>query len=231
MNIFLLQTLGKIGSLFITCFASIFGTFDLSKEIININNYDKDKGSKVVSEIVEYETIYKYNTNVPANERNVLTKGEDGLIYKDDAGKVIKVLKEKVDEVIEIGTGKYGEYSGTLTLYGPDCDTCDGLGYVACPVAGKSYSLKNDGMYYEDAVYGKVRILAAALTEFPCGTIIEINNSDMTSTVGIVLDTGAALVNAYNKGNILIDLAHSTENDLPHGTNFNTKFTVKRWGW
>lgn len=231
MNIYLLQLIGKWFSLLFMSIASMFGTFDLSKEIINVNNYDKDKSSMIVSSVVEYDTIIKYNEDRPLNSKRTLVNGENGIIYQNKNGTKIKTLKEKVDEVIEIGTGKYGEYTGTLTLYGPDCATCDGIGAVACAVDGKTYNLKTDGVNFNDSEYGEVRILAAPLKEFPCGTVVEINNSDMTKTYGIVLDTGGALVNAYQNGNILFDLAHLTETDLPHGTNKNTKFSVRRWGW
>lgn len=233
MNIYLLQLVGKAISLFVMSIASIFGTFDLSESVINVTNVDKDKGSKVVSTVVEYNTITKYNTKLPSNVKNILVNGENGIVYQDQAGSTVKTLKEKIDEVIEVGTGKYGEYKGVLTLYGPDCETCDGLGILYCPdVKGEYYNLLNDGIYFKDNDYGQIRILAAALAEFPCGTIIEINNSDMTKTVGIVMDTGSGLINAYNNGTILIDLAHTSEKELPsHGTNRNTNFSVKRWGW
>lgn len=232
MNIYLLQLIGKIISLLVMSIASLFGTFNLSKEVINVTNYDKDKGSKVINMIVEYDTVIKYNPKVPSNNTKVLVKGENGIVFQDEKGTTVKTLKEKIDEVVEVGTGKYGDYAGTLTLYGPDCDGCDGLGFVYCPLLdGKHHNLNTDGIYYEDKEYGKIRILAAPIAEFPCGTIVEINNSDMSKTLGIVLDTGRALVNAYNNGNILFDLAHATENNLPHGTNKDTKFTVKRWGW
>jgi len=233
MNIYLLQMIGRVISLLFMSFVSIFGIFDSSNNFINVENSSKDKGSKVVNTVVEYETITKYNSKIPVNNTRVLVEGKDGLIYQAEDGTTIKTLIEKVDEVIEVGTGKYGEYTGTLTLYGADCDTCDGVGYVYCPVGKNQYhNLVKDGIYYEDKEYGKIRILAAALAEFPCGTIIEINNSDMTSTIGIVLDTGSGMKKAYSQGWILIDLAHKTETDLPtFGTNKNTKFSVKRWGW
>lgn len=230
MNIYLWQLGGKLIGLFVTLIASIFGTFDLEKQVINVNNGDKNKGLEVITTVIDYKTVFKYNEKVPMNNKKILVKGENGIIYQDKQGSTIKTLKEKIDEVVEIGTGKYGEYIGTLTLYGPDCDTCDGRGYVACPVNKKDYNLLEDGIYYEDKDFGKVRILAAALIEFPCGTIIEYDNKD-TKDIGIVLDTGSALVNAYKNGNILIDLANKTEKDLPHGTNKGTKFSVKRWGW
>jgi len=233
MNIYLLQLLGKIISLLFMTMASIFNMFDISKGFITVNNSDASKGSKVVNTIVEYDTILKYSSKLPINNQKILTEGQNGLIYQDEQGNTIRTIKEKVDEVIEVGTGKYGEYNGVLTLYGADCETCDGVGYVYCPtIDRKWHNLIEDGIYYEDSEYGKVRILAAATAEFPCGTIIEINNSDMTKVIGIVLDTGSGMKKAYSEGWILIDLAHVTETDLPsHGTNRNTNFSVRRWGW
>lgn len=231
MNIHLLQLAGKIISLLVMSIASIFGTFNLSKESINVSNYDKDKASKIVNTVVKYDTIVKYNSKIPSSYTRVLVEGVNGVIYQDELGKTVITLKEKVDEVIEIGTGKYGEYTGTLTLYGPDCDTCNGIGTVACSVSGRAYNLISDGVIYNDSEYGEVKILAAPLAEFPCGTIVEINNSNLTKSLGIVLDTGGALVNAYNNGNILFDLANRTEDELPFGTDRNTRFSVRRWGW
>lgn len=233
MNIYLLQLLGKITSLFFITIASFFSVFDISNEFITVNNSDASKSSKVVNTIVEYDTILKYSSKIPINNQRVVVEGQNGLVYQDKLGNTVRTIKEKVDEVIEVGTGKYGEYNGVLTLYGADCDTCDGVGYVYCPIGNNKYhNLIDDGIYYEDKEYGKVRILAAAISEFPCGTIIEINNSDMTKEIGIVLDTGSGMKKAYREGWILIDLAHETETDLPiYGTNKNTNFSVRRWGW
>ena len=233
MNIYLVQLISKVISVLFVSVATFFNMFDFSKEIITVNNSDTSKGSEVVNTVVEYDTILKYSSKMPINNQRTLVQGENGLIYQDEEGKLVRTIKEKVDEVIEVGTGKYGEYNGVLTLYGADCDTCDGVGYVYCPVENNKYhNLLEDGIYYEDKDYGKVRILSAALVEFPCGTIIEINNSDMKETIGIVLDTGSGMKKAYSEGWILIDLAHQTETDLPiYGTNQNTNFSVRRWGW
>lgn len=233
MNIYLVQLISKVISVLFVSVATFFNMFDMSKEIITVNNSDASKGSEVVNTVVEYDTILKYSSKMPINNQRTLVQGENGLIYQDEEGKLVRTIKEKVDEVIEVGTGKYGEYNGVLTLYGADCDTCDGVGYVYCPVENNKYhNLIEDGIYYEDKEYGKVRILSAALVEFPCGTIIEINNSDMENIIGIVLDTGSGMKRAYSEGWILIDLAHQTETDLPtHGTNRNTNFSVRRWGW
>ena len=240
MNSYLVKLLGKIIGL-VTClivisFVSIslfYKPKDVSFQNITVNNSDIYKESKLESIAVKYDTIIKYNPKMPISNKRILIPGQNGFVYKDNDGNIVRTLKEKTDEVIEVGTAKPGEYNGVLTLYGPDCATCDGHGYVYCPVAGNKYhSLIKDGMYYEDKEYGKVRILSAALAEFPCGTIIEINNKNLTKEIGIVLDTGSGMKKAYNEGWILIDLAHETEKNLPaYGTTHNTSFSVKRWGW
>lgn len=233
MNITFLKIIVRYASLLIVSVSSLFGTVRIEKETIGINNADMIKSSSIVNTIVEYETITTYNSKIPSGITNVITKGQDGIVYLDGLGNTFKTLQEKIDEVVEVGIGKYGQYIGTITGYGPDCATCDGRGYVACPTnLGKYISLKTDGIYYQDADFGNVRILAADQREFPCGTIMEISNNDLSEPIiGIVLDTGYAMRSAYDQGYISIDLAFDTEVGITFQTNKNTNFNVKRWGW
>ena len=57
------------------------------------------------------------------------------------------------------------------------------------------------------------------------------NNSDKDSLIGVVLDTGGGMINAYKTGWILIDLAYESESKIEVGINKKTSFSVKRWGW
>jgi len=233
MNITFFKIILRYASLLIVSISSLFGTIKIEKETIGINNADMIKSSSIVNTIVEYETITTYNSKVPSGIVNVITEGQDGIVYLDGLGNTFKTLQAKIDKVLEVGIGKYGEYVGTITGYGPDCNTCDGRGYVACPTnLGKYISLTTDGIYYLDENFGNIRILAADQREFPCGTIIEINNNNLSEPIiGIVLDTGYAMRNAYDQGYISIDLAFETEIGLTFETNKNTNFSVKRWGW
>lgn len=233
MNITFFKLVLRYASLLIVSVSSFFGTVKMEKQRIGINNADIIKSSSIVNTLVEYETITTYNPKVPSGIVNVITKGQDGIVYLDGSGNAFKTLQEKIDEVIEVGIGKYGEYVGIVTGYGPDCTTCDGRGYVACPTnVGKYINLTTDGIYYQDEYFGNIRILAADQREFPCGTIIEVNNSDLEEPIiGVVLDTGYAMRSAYNQGYIHIDLAFATEVGLTFKTNKNTNFSVKRWGW
>ena len=187
-----------------------------------------NKNSYIKTEVINYETEYIYDASLPSTHEKVITEGKDGILSLTDG----KIIEEAVSKVIEIGTGKKGIYEGMLTGYGPDCKGCSELGYVYCATKEKTYhSLVNDGIYYNDHEYGEVRILAADHREFPCGTIIEITNSDREKEIGVVLDTGSGMRNAYSQGWILIDLAFEKEALALSTTNKNTHFEVKRWGW
>ena len=97
------------------------------------------------------------------------------------------------------------------------------------------HSLIYDGIYYQDEEYGNVRILAAAKTVFPCGTIIEINNGINPPFLGVVLDSGSSMQKAWNSSRtVWIDLAYATQNDARNTTTpggNGIQFTVKRYGF
>ena len=73
----------------------------------------------------------------------------------------------------------------------------------------------------------------AALTKFPCGTIIEVKNPNLGTFNAIVLDTGGAMIKAFEQGIIHMDLAFisETSNGIHNSTSSNTTYNVKRWGW
>lgn len=233
MNITIIRLLGKVLKFLFVTFSTLFNIYPINEQTFGIYNTDINKSLNVVSTIVEHKTNVTYSSKVPTGITNVLVEGRDGIIYKDAFEGTYQTLKEPIDEIIEIGTGKYGEFTGIVTGYGPDCHTCDGRGYVACPTkTGKWTNLITDGNFYEDERYGSLQILAADWREFPCGTVIEVNNNDLEKPIlGVVLDTGYAMRKAYDNGYVHIDVAFKTEKGLVFNTNKNTKFSVKRWGW
>lgn len=234
MNIYLLQLVGKWVSFVVVTFISLFSNgYANLKDVITINNDNLVKNMNVVYRIIDHETEIRYNDSLPSNVRRVIVEGVDGIVTDSEDPIVIR---EPITEVIEQGTGKIGQYKGILTGYGPDCDTCDGKGIVACRTkSNKSFNLITDGIYYNDSSYGKVRILAADLSGFPCGTIVYVNNGRLEPFYGIVLDTGIDMRKAYKKGIIHMDLAYLTEKDpaVYQATNKtgNVTFDVQRWGW
>ena len=185
--------------------------------------------SMLTGEIVPYKTEYVYNDSMSSKAKPmVLEEGINGLIFNS------KQLSSVKNEIVEVGTGTEGEYTGTLTGYGPDCPGCSLVGNVSCLTReGTKHSLINDGVYYTDERYGSVRIIATDNSLLPCGTIINIENSDMEMFTAIVLDTGYTMRNAWRNGVVWIDLAFSSEEDARNNmaTNKNTKFSVQRWGW
>ena len=198
-----------------------------------MNPYKKMTMS-VTNEVVPYKTDYVYNENKPSTtEKTVIIPGINGLDYTYD-GLNYKHLSDVKNEVVEVGTGKAGEYTGMLTGYGPDCAGCSAVGNVSCLTReGSKHSLISNGVYYNDLVYGSLRILAADNSEFPCGTVVIVSNNKIGSINGIVLDTGITMRNALRNGQIWFDLAFLSEAEasLAGVTNPNTTFSVQRWGW
>ncbi len=219
-----------IGFICISCL-SLIGNNSYEEKIV-IESKIYDKAEPVISTVVEYDTIIKYNNKLPSDKRNVLVEGKNGLNYQDKSGNS-EVLTETVSEVIEVGTGANSTYTGKTTGYGADCLGCSGI--VACKTReGTYYNLAQEGEYYYDNQYGKVRILAANLSMFKCGTVIEIDNGSLEPFLGIVLDTGSGMRNSWNNyGIVHFDIAHVTETNpvVYQATSRNANFNVQRWGW
>ena len=200
----------------------------------NINNPNSNKTATIINEVKAYETEFVYNANIPSTaDPLTLVEGINGLDYTYD-GLTYTHLSDKVNEVVQVGTGAQGLFNGKLTGYGPDCPGCSLVGNVSCRTReGLNHSLSTDGLYYTDITYGSLRILAADHSKFPCGTVVKVNNGVLNEFYGIVLDTGYAMRNALTQGIIWMDLAFSSQAEALTGgaTSSNTSFSVQRWGW
>lgn len=181
---------------------------------------------------INYETVYVYNKKIPNNISKTITPGKNGLALIDDNSK--EIVDEMNPEIIEQGSGEQGIYYGYLTGYGADCEGCTGVFYCKTR-EGKWMNIYRDGVYYTDKEYGSVRVLAAATVQFPCGTIMTVEDKVHEKFTGIVLDTGSAMRSAYRRGKVHIDVAHPLETSAGIGayTDFSgtVKFEVQRWGW
>jgi hypothetical protein len=233
MSIYLLQLVGKWVEMFFVAIIAITPGFKPIETTFSIDNKNKDMSLDVITEVVTFETSYIYNKKLPSNIKNTLVEGKDGLIYYSIEKNEERIAREPVTEVIEVGTGKYGEYKGRLTGYGPDCPGCSKVGNVACYTREKTnHSLINDGIYYNDVQYGQVRILAASRDAFPCGTIIIVDNGVLEPFYGVVLDTGHTMRKAWvTEGRVWMDLAFESQKSVENATSSQTKFSVQRWGW
>lgn len=236
MNMYVLQLAAKWVSLLVVSVLSIFSAnTNFVNENLSVSNQGFNKSLNVVNTIIPYETQVTYNSKIPSNIRNVKVEGQNGMTYVDETG-TTQVLKQVVTEEVEQGTGATGEYNGIMTAYGPDCSTCSGVGNVACRTKeGNTFNLIRDGLYYEDSTHGRVRVLAAAHSEFPCGSIVYVQDSKLGDFMGIVLDTGWGMRNSLEKGIIHFDVAYATEKDpeLLKATDMSgkVKYSVQRWGW
>lgn len=235
MNVGLLGFAYKFLSLFVLSFMSLFNLENYNE--IELNNSNIIRDTNVVSVVTKYKTVYKYNAKLPSNVSKVITEGVDEIAYATKDNNKFQIVQEKIDQVVEKGTGRYGLFTGRMTGYGPDCPGCSKTGTVACKTREKkSHSLTNDGIYYEDSEFGKVRIVAAALKGFPCGTIVQITKKGKDPFTAIVLDTGATMANNWNKGIVWFDLAYPSQKDktvfgVDGLTGNNITFSVQRWGW
>mgnify|MGYP004606803543 FL=1 len=235
MNLYFLEVIIKFLRMLLVAFISIFNINIYSENennsqnmIVNKNNYAinvvkidntvQDKTPNIT--IKKEEKVTKVESNNKVNTSKIIKKNE-----KKDSNKIITTEKPKVS---------LAEYTGRLTGYGPDCVGCTGSGNLACKTRNKkTHSLVKDGIYYNDSEYGKVRILAAATTKFKCGTIVVVSKEGAEPFVGIVLDTGGSMINAWNKGIVWMDLAYKTNVSAGSDnlTGKNIKFSVQRWGW
>jgi 3D (Asp-Asp-Asp) domain-containing protein len=213
---------------------AIIGT-TIANSGTTIHNPTPDMTATIINEVKAYETEFVYSDIMPSTaDPLVLVEGVNGLDYTYD-GLNYTHLSDKVNEVVQVGTGIQGIFYGKMTGYGPDCPGCSLVGNVSCLTReGANHSLINNGLYYTDIIYGSLRILAADHSVFPCGTVVKVNNGILNEFYGIVLDTGIAMRNAWrNEGVVWMDLAFSTQKEALTGgaTSSNTSFSVQRWGW
>ncbi len=234
MNTYLLGLTGKWLTLICAGISSLMNSgLIISEEKYEVENIDQTKNSVVEVTEVNYETKRIYNDKLPSSVTITKQEGKSGLAYTNEDNQ-LDVLKEPISEIVEVGTGAPGEYVGKMTGYGADCAGCSSTGTLSCRTReGSSFSLTQHGETYDDAEYGNVRILAAALDKFPCGTIIKVTHANLGTFNAIVLDTGGAMRNASANGNVLMDLAFISENDpeVFKATGSNVKYSVQRWGW
>mgnify|MGYP002526399646 CR=1 FL=1 len=228
-----LRTLKAI--LVILLIAGMFSSGSLiSEKKVELKNLNQTKNQKALTKAIEYETVKTYNEKLPKGTVVTKEEGHNGLAYIDETGENLEIIESPKNAEIEIGTGERADYVGKLTGYGADCKGCSVYGTLACKTKeGTYHSLTKDGEYYNDEKYGKVRILAAALDKFPCGTIIKVENTNLGTFEAIVLDTGSAMKSDWNKGIVHMDLAFKTENDpaVNLATGSNIKYSVQRWGY
>ena len=211
MNTYLLGLISKWTSIICVSVAGLFNSGQLfSEEKIEVDNINQTKNSAASITEVAYDTIKTYNSKLPSNITITKQEGKKGLAYTDSVNNRVEVLEKPVNAIVEVGTG-------------PDGPT----------KSGKTWSLTRDGEVYNDSEYGKVRILAAALAKFPCGTIVKVQSPKLGTFNAVVMDTGGAMKSAWEKGIVHMDLAFVSQKTgaVHSATGSNIKYNVQRWGW
>ena len=204
---------------------------------LNTENENVTDNSILNKKVYAVHTVYIEEPKVVENKTsNVVQNTSKNITDKETTtsqSKSNNVLTTEAPKEVP-ADNTVDTYTGRLTGYGPDCAGCSGYGGVACRTREKtSFSLKNDGVYYNDSEYGKVRILAAATSKFTCGTIIKVTTPGQTPFTAVVLDTGGSMRKAWANGSVWMDLAYSSEAmaGSDNLTGYNVKFEVQRYGW
>lgn len=163
---------------------------------------------------------------VTSNVHNVKSILSTRIVKTEDNTTTTETKPKLITSLKDIKTYNFKDqlsFVGTLTGYGPDCKGCGGR--VAC---SPNPDVRKGNIYYNDATYGKIRILAADKS-IPCGSIIHIENfkyGNNGEIIGIVLDRGSAIVGKT------MDLLYPSEADtVKIGRQYNIRFTIERWGW
>ena len=84
---------------------------------VTIHNPVPNMTATILNEVKAYETEYVYNESIPSTaDPLVLVEGVNGLDFTYD-GLNYTHLSDKVNEVVQVGTGMQGIYNGKLTRY------------------------------------------------------------------------------------------------------------------
>ena len=127
----------------------------------------------------------------------------------------IQIASARMSDVLE-------KQVGTLAAYGPDCPGCSGR-------LGSGQNALNGNIYYNDAKYGKIRIVAGD-SKYPYGSIVRIVNSRMGEPfIAIVLDRG----NGVGLGKkFTFDLLCATQKEAAaFASSYNVSFEILRYGY
>lgn len=199
----------------------------------------------VLSTIINTITINKkrlaekviLNVKHEINQNNMVSSYNYILVEEPvvESQPVENIVEETINDSNDNETeSTQAVYVGKMTGYGADCNGCSGVGTLSCrALDGSRHTLSIDGEYYYDDTYGSVRIVAADLSQFPCGTIVEVDHPNLGTFYAVVLDTGGSVQRAWQNGTVWMDLAFKTETDpnIYSSTSNNTTYSVQRWGW
>ena len=196
--------------------------------MVVVRKQEKEKvSSKITFEIHPDKMVSSYNfvEVAPVEKEKIEEEVVVEEVKEEDNVSVITSTPNESNDAV---------FVGKMTGYGADCIGCSGVGALSCRAAdGSRYTLSENGEYYNDTTYGTVRIVAAALNKFPCGTIVKVEHPALGTFYAVVMDTGGSMNRAWANGLVWMDLAFKTESDpdIYATTSSNTTYSVQRWGW
>ncbi len=208
---------------------TVLFVFPVTNKVCQLEVKTKKLNSSVISnvEVVAFKEILPTEEKEETvNEENIEKQEKTVEEKKANIEKSIDVINPVEEKPLEnnkpVGSDILETQVGAMSAYGPDCFGCSGK-------VGSGYDVRGGNIYYTDATYGKVRIVAGD-KKYPYGTIVRVTNSKLGEPFyAIVLDRGG---NIGLEKRFLFDLLFSAESEaLLFGTNYNVVFEVVRYGY
>lgn len=169
------------------------GAYTALLMIIAILSYSLFHNREVINKVAVTNLEPEIEVITPIEE----TKEHESII--EEQVQEVSVPVEEPQQKVEVYQAPEKESSNTLTYkithYGPDCSGCSGT-------TASGYNVSNT-IYYNDATYGQVRVVATS-REIPLYSIIKLYNYKLGGDItAIVLDRGV--------GSGIIDLLVESE--------------------
>ena len=215
----------------------ILSLFSISNIELTIDNYNANVRN-VNSEKTVDSTLLALNNHVEAKEDESINKVDDSTkeeVKIEDNSIDTQSEEDKQEETKEstlpqetvniVDTSSYAVLSNetvTISHYGHDCYGCT-TGYTA-----GGYYVGDGRIYYQDATFGSVRVVAAD-KKYPIGSIIRLGYENSTTITAIVLDRGGGIGDGKR---FQIDLLESSE-QVANSRNiiYNSQLEVLRLGY
>ena len=208
--------------------ASANVTIEKESSLVQNSNITKQLNSKLIANgVVEQEEI-KEELEIPqakVEEKEVVIQQETTPVIEKQEPVVEQPQTSAPSYIAPIDTTSFPVLStnvGTVSHYGHDCYGC---------TSGKTasgYYIGDGRIYYNDPVFGSVRIVAAG-SEYPLGSILRLTNIGDAPMLVIVLDRGGAI--GSDKGRILDLLTESNAAAYQQGLKYNVKVEALRLGY
>ena len=196
----------NIGKKFISSIFYVSGILFICAGIIGYISLDQDS----------YKSLDAKNNNL---NKSVPTKELVNSFQELDKRTIKPIMYNSFEDAVYNSQYYPTSFVGKLVHYGPDCPDCGGR--LGC----NGQDARNGNIYYNDAEYGKVRIVAMSST-IPCGSMIKINVDayDPDGMYAIVLDRGVS-------GPMVDLLKESSKSKSPVRTVNSVTFDIVRYGY